>query len=248
MVAVRRARFVGALAGSGLALAACSAIFEDPVQCKVDADCAAFSGARCDTLQHVCVRREVEVADTGPPRVVDAGIDAPALDVGPVPTNDASDAGTPDRAEAEAAPVLTYLSDLTPTSATSGYGPYEKDTSNGEMPANDGVTITLHGVTYQKGLGVHAASVLTYALGGNYASFITDVGVDDEVMDNGSVVFQVFVDDQVVFDSGAMTGATATKNVNVSVVGKQELKLVVTDAEDGIDSDHADWAGARLLR
>jgi hypothetical protein len=110
------------------------------------------------------------------------------------------------------------------------------------------VTITLNTVTYQKGLGVHAPSEITYALGGRYTTFLADVGVDDEVMDNGTVVFQVLVDDVVVFHSGTMTGADAAKNVNVSVSGKQVLKLVVTDNGDGIAYDHADWAGARLVQ
>jgi len=33
----------------------------------------------------------------------------------------------------------------------------------------------------------------------------------------------------------------------VSVKGKSELKLVVTDGGDGVSGDHADWAGAYLL-
>src|SRR4029078_12349823 len=39
----------------------------------------------------------------------------------------------------------TYLSDLTPVSATNGWGPYEKDMSNGEQAAGDGRTLTLNG-------------------------------------------------------------------------------------------------------
>ena len=89
-------------------------------------------------------------------------------------------------AEVSATPTAksssTYLSDLTPTSATNGYGPYEKNTSNGEQLAGDGHTITLNGVTYAKGLGVHAPSDLKYNLGGQYTSFASDVGVDDEVV------------------------------------------------------------------
>ena len=33
-----------------------------------------------------------------------------------------------------------------------------------------------------------------YNLGGNYFRFISDIGIDDEVGDKGSVVFQVFGD------------------------------------------------------
>jgi hypothetical protein len=37
------------------------------------------------------------------------------------------------------------------------------------------------------------------------------------------------------------------RHVDVSVAGVRLLRLVVTDAGDGINSDHADWAGARLV-
>ena len=45
-----------------------------------------------------------------------------------------------------------------------------------------------------------------------------------------------------------MSWTSATKSINVSVAGKQELRLIVTDAGDNIWYDHADWAGARLTR
>ncbi len=140
-----------------------------------------------------------------------------------------------------------YLSDLTATSALNGWGLIERDKSNGEIGANDGNILTLNGVTYAKGLGVHAGSDTSYALGGNYNRFISDIGVDDEVGNNGSVVFQVFADGVQIYDSGTMTGITATRTVDVDVTGKQNLRLVVTDGGNGNGYDHADWANARLI-
>ena len=52
--------------------------------------------------------------------------------------------------------TAVYLSNLTWTSAINGWGPAEKDESNGESLSGDGTTITLNGQTYTKGLGVHA--------------------------------------------------------------------------------------------
>ena len=140
----------------------------------------------------------------------------------------------------------TYLSDLTWTSATSGWGPVEKDKSNGESPAGDGRTITLNGTTYAKGLGAHAVSDVRYALSGGCTRFRADVGVDDEIGTTGSVVFQVFADGAKLYDSGLLTPTAATKTLDVNVTGKSELQLVVTDGGDGVDSDHADWAAARV--
>jgi glucose/arabinose dehydrogenase len=144
--------------------------------------------------------------------------------------------------------ATVYLSDLTATAATNGWGAIEKDKSNGNgaPDAIDGNTLTLNGIAYNKGLGVHAGSDTTYALSGNYTRFISDIGVDDEVGGNGSVIFQVFADGVNIYDSGLMTGSTATKTVNVDVTAKQNLRLVVTDSGNGNGYDHADWANARL--
>jgi hypothetical protein len=139
-----------------------------------------------------------------------------------------------------------YVSDLVPTYATNGYGPVSLDRSNGEADANDGVQIKINGVPYKKGLGVHADSELRYDLAGRYRSFISDIGVDDEVGFSGSVAFQVFVDDRLAFDSGVVTGAMNRRRVNIDVTGTQQLTLIVNNAGDGNIDDHADWGGAHL--
>ncbi|THF71639.1 hypothetical protein E7T06_01400 [Deinococcus sp. Arct2-2] len=140
------------------------------------------------------------------------------------------------------------LSALNWTSASNGWGPVERDRSNGETAAGDGRALTINGKVYVKGLGVHSVSSIAYALGGQCSTFTADVGLDDEIdqQTRGSVVFQVFADGAKLFDSGKMTGSSTVKNVNVSVAGKSELKLVVTDAGDGKSYDHADWAAPRL--
>ena len=122
----------------------------------------------------------------------------------------------------------TYLSDLTWTSTTNGWGPVEKDQSNGEAAAGDGTTLTLNGTTYAKGLGMHAASDVRYAISADCTRFKAEVGVDDEVGANGSVVFEVYAGATKVYDSGVMTGSTATQPIDVSIAGASELRLVVT--------------------
>lgn len=121
----------------------------------------------------------------------------------------------------------------------------------------NGTPITLNGVVYPKGLGVHplsnAPSEVTYNLWGRYSTFISDVGLDDETDAGpwgpcGSVIFYVIADGVTLYDSGTMRGDTATQTVNVSVAGVQELKLKVTAADDGYTCDHGDWANARLVR
>ena len=140
----------------------------------------------------------------------------------------------------------SFLSDLPWTRASNGYGPIEKDRSNGEKKAGDGRTLTLEGQTFAKGLGVHARSNISYALNAECSKFSATVGLDDEVGNRGSVVFQVLADGKKVFDSGVLRGNSPSLSVNVPLTGVKELRLNVTGAGDGIAYDHADWADAKL--
>ncbi len=143
------------------------------------------------------------------------------------------------------AQTTTQVSNLAWTSMTNGSGPVERDRSNGGVLAGDGGVITLNGRTYTKGLGTAAASTVRYALNGACSTFQSDIGVDDEVGAKGSVIFQVVADGVKLFDSGVMTGSTATKTVSVNVAGKRELALIVVSSA-GRKADHADWADARV--
>ena len=141
--------------------------------------------------------------------------------------------------------VSHFVSDLTPNYAVNGYGPSEKDKSNGGIQAGDGSTLSLKGVKYAKGLGVHAYSELHYPLGGSCSSFTAMVGVDDEIPAGlGSVVFQVWADGVKLFDSGAKTGGATATSVSVDLTNRQTLSLVVTNGVPGISCDHGDWANA----
>jgi hypothetical protein len=161
--------------------------------------------------------------------------------VGPSPYSTIASAVTANPAS------IKYVSDLTWASSSNGSGPVEKDMSNGGSGTKDGRTITLNGVTYAKGLGVNAISKVVYNLGGLYSTFLCDIGVDDEVGSSGSVVFQVQLDGKVVYDSGTMSGTTATKSVSINLGTARQLALIVNDNKDGKTLDHADWAGARLV-
>jgi len=107
----------------------------------------------------------------------------------------------------------------------------------------------LNGVTYTKGIGTHAISNISYNLNGNYSTFVSDVGVDQEVSNKGEgfIIFQVYGDGKLLFDSGVLTN-DQVGHVNIDVAGVQTLTLVATNGvANSIDYDHADWAGARLL-
>lgn len=130
-----------------------------------------------------------------------------------------------------------WLSDLHWLRATTGVGHVIRDRSMRERP------LTMGGKVYAKGLGVHAPSEVVYALDGSHSAFSAVVGIDDEAS-RGKVIFQVWLDERKVFDSGTMRQG-AGKEVMVPLLGGKELRLVV-DPDGDIHSDHADWANAQL--
>ncbi len=111
----------------------------------------------------------------------------------------------------------------------------------------NGGPMILNGITYTRGFGVHAPSEIVVPLTGLHTRFLSEIGMDDSVGNGGSVVFQVWADGTKLFDSGIMTGASATQFVDVDVYGKTELRLIVTDGGNGTFSDRANWADARLV-
>jgi hypothetical protein len=140
-----------------------------------------------------------------------------------------------------------YVSDLPFLSATNGWGPVERDTSNGEQAAGDGKTITLQGVKFTKGLGTNSVSDVSLYLAGRCTSFSATVGVDDEQGSGGSVTFSVIADGQTLITTPRQTGSSANITINQAIpAGTQILDLVVGDAGDGNGQDHGDWGGAVL--
>lgn len=138
------------------------------------------------------------------------------------------------------------LGDLTWLSATNGWGPVERNTSNGESDAGDGNPITIGGVVYGTGLGVHAESAVEYYAGGACETVTAQVGVDDEEGADGTVAFEIWADGVKAASTGVLTNAMPAQPITADVTGAQVVRLVATDGGDGITSDHGDWAEARL--
>ena len=139
------------------------------------------------------------------------------------------------------ASALTASFDYT-LSATNGWGPVERDTSNGEQAAGDGNPITINGVVFAKGLGTNSPSDVEIYLAGQCSQFTAQVGVDDEKGGAGTVTFSVVADGMTLVTTPVIRGHQSATSLNVDVTGAQVLDLVVGDGGDGNGNDHADWA------
>lgn len=135
-----------------------------------------------------------------------------------------------------------YLSDLEPVVLTSDWGFPQMDraVSGGQLKIGE--------KTYEKGIGTHANSEIIYELNGLFNRFEAEAGLDAGSHGQGSVEFKVYVDGKLLWSSGIIKGKAPARKVRLSVAGAKTLRLVVEDAGDGIDHDHADWAEARLIR
>jgi alpha-galactosidase len=114
-----------------------------------------------------------------------------------------------------------------------------------------GKPLSIAGRKFDHGLGTHALSKLAIDLKGSADRFAAQVGLDDNAAGknatcNGSVVFAVFGDGRLLWKSGVMRWRQPAAVVDVNLKGIKTLLLVVSDARDGINCDHADWGDARF--
>lgn len=145
---------------------------------------------------------------------------------------------------------IEYLSDIPERilSILQGWGETGWDVS-AHAPWQTPLPLQIKDKTYKKGIGHHAPGEIVVALDGLYELFEAEVGVQWQGGSNvGSVVFQIFLDGKKVFDSGVRRELDPPLPVRVPLKGAKEMRLVVTDAGDGIICDCADWAEARLTR
>ena len=120
-----------------------------------------------------------------------------------------------------------------------GWGQVRADRSVNDHP------LSIGGRSFARGVGTHSHSEMLLRLNQNVKSFHAWVGIDDEVGKyRGSVIFEVFGDGHELANSGLLRGGDTAKELTVDLTGVKTAKLVVDETEDGMDSDHADWADA----
>jgi len=129
-----------------------------------------------------------------------------------------------------------------------GWGPYELNRSNGEWGAGDGGPISTGGWEYSTGFGVHANSELVFDTVPGCATFSAVVGVDAEVGNRGSVIFELWDgSSRLLYRSPIKHGGEEASYPSVYVGDVSRLRLVVTDAGDDFTFDHADWARPQYI-
>jgi hypothetical protein len=112
-----------------------------------------------------------------------------------------------------------------------------------------GRDLRVGGATYEKGVGMHTHSRLTYRLGGAYARFEALVGLDDVDGRGGAARVRVLGDGKpLTTGKGELTHASGPLVVSVKVEGVQELTLEAAWGDDGPVRGAVNWVEARLVR
>jgi alpha-galactosidase len=110
-----------------------------------------------------------------------------------------------------------------------------------------GKELIVAGKKYDFGVGTHAYSYIHLQLKGNPVVFTAEVGLDDQALNTkGSITFKVIGDGKTIWESPVMKAGMPALPVSVDLRNVKDLILKVTDAGDGIDYDHADWALAQF--
>lgn len=110
-----------------------------------------------------------------------------------------------------------------------------------------GAAISMLGKKYQRGLGLHADSKLTFLIPKNCRYFNVTPGADDA--QRGELRMRILVDDKEFFNSGNISSTKQeVKNLQIKVSGHQKLSLIVEQANANKGGDHANWADAHFSK
>ena len=147
------------------------------------------------------------------------------------------------------------LSDQKRVYEVNGWGPVEKDQSNGESLANDGTKLQIGEVTFNKGLGVSTRSNIVYRPDAKCIDLSIDVGVDHyyatktnpEKKGRGNVSFEIWGDGNLLAESGVMKPTDKSKLLKADLKNVSTLRLVAKPGGDFANFDYGDWANPVII-
>ncbi len=167
-----------------------------------------------------------------PPRLRPAAVSGP----GTMPTISIPPTPTPIALRAGPRKLVT---ELTPQEIKFGFAAPRFDR------AWSGEPISMRGIEYAHGIGAHAWLYLTYAVPPDAVELQAIVGLADDVKDCPRATVKFEIRDErntLLYDSGIIDVFTPPKLAAAQLTGVKQVTLAITDAGDGIDCDHANWA------
>jgi hypothetical protein len=112
----------------------------------------------------------------------------------------------------------------------------------------EGGGLSIGGLSFPWGVGVHANSALVFELDGRFSQFCATIGLDTSAGREGSITFRVLGDGKEIYRSPVLKGGDAPVEIAVPILGMKQLILCVNDVGGNDLGDAADWGAARVVR
>jgi hypothetical protein len=141
---------------------------------------------------------------------------------------------------------VAFLSDWKPTAEAQQAIvtfplPWQRDKSASGKPLVVGTR------QFEKGLGMHARTELTFALDKQWDLLAATIGLDPEAGARGDCVFTVLADGELLF-TRRMRGSDSPYELELPLIGRGQLTLAVEPGE-GLDlADYANWGDVRVVK
>lgn len=141
---------------------------------------------------------------------------------------------------------VAFLSDLKPTQVEESAlvtltRPWRRDRNV------LGGALALGTKTYDKGIGVHSRSSLTFAAGKQYDTLAATIGIDAAAGGKGDCICSVLGDGQPIFKE-RVKGNDPPRELNIDISGVSEVTLLVEPGADLDLSDYANWCDVRFIK
>lgn len=141
---------------------------------------------------------------------------------------------------------VAFLSDLKPLSVEESAlvtlsRPWQRDKNVLAGP------LTLGTKVFDKGIGVHARSSLTFAADKKYDTLAATIGIDAGTLGKGDCVFTVLGDGQPVFNK-RVKGNEPPQDIQVEIGRFEQVTLLVEPGADLDLADHANWCDVRMIK
>jgi alpha-galactosidase len=109
-----------------------------------------------------------------------------------------------------------------------------------------GTPLTVNGIKYSRGVGVHSISRMLLDLEGKAIDVSGLAGADDNNEFGGKLQFKIIGDKKVLWKSGVIKKGNPIQKFKVNLIGIKEVLFLVEECGDGIMYDHADWINVRF--
>ncbi len=141
---------------------------------------------------------------------------------------------------------LVYLSDLRPKRYE--IEPFfDRAWELGADRSLFGGTLRIGGQPFAKGVALHSAAQVAYALGGRFDELATLIGISDETP-AGDAAVSIWGDGRELWSEKSVRGGQPPIPVQIAVRGVRELRLVVTHGANLDFGDQVIFGAARLIR